>query len=404
MRLKATTIGFLLVATGLSSFALTFGRMQGAAWIGQPLNLVVPVQVETGQTAATLCAQADVFHADSKQDSNRVQVVVDPSVQPDTFSVRISSSALVDGPVVTVYLRTGCDQKNTRRFVLLADYPTEGAAVAPRLTAEALVPVPTIAPVEFAARGKASATATPPALSTKAAAPSPAQPVSKDEPKPGAVPETKVAAKLALEAVAKDPVAKPVRAAATKPAAKTEAAPTPVATPAPAPAPDAMAGPAQGPLLKLDPLEVLADRGQSLESTTTAQAPQQQEQDALRMQQLQNDVKALLEQASKNEASLLLVLQRIEKADSEQVPMSLVYGLAALLAMALAGLAAIWSQRKKSVPWQDEAADASGPVTVAPLVHDGAWHSQPVTASPDTTTATAALKDAQVDVAMIEMD
>ena len=232
MRLKATTIGFLLVATGLSSFALTFGRVQGAAWIGQPLNLVVPVQVDPGQTAASLCAQADVFHADSKQDSNRVQVAVDPSAQPDTFSVRISSSTLVDEPVVTVYLRTGCDQKNTRRFVLLADFPTEGAAVAPRLAAQALAPVPTIEPVESTATAKASAAATSSAVNTRAAEPSPAQPVTKAEPKPGAEPVAKVATKPALEAVAKKPVAKPVPAPAVKPVAKAEATPKPVAAPA----------------------------------------------------------------------------------------------------------------------------------------------------------------------------
>ena len=399
MRLKATTIGFLLVATGLSSFALTFGRVQGAAWIGQPLNLVVPVQVETGQTAASLCAQADVFHADSKQDSNRVQVSVDPSAQPDTFLVRISSSTLVDEPVVTVYLRTGCEQKNTRRFVLLADFPTEGAPVAPRLAAEALAQVPTITPVESAAPAKAStAAATSTALGTKAVDPSAATPASKAEPKPELKPEPKLeakaAAKPAPEAVAKKPVAKP----AAKPAVKAETPPKPVAAPA------AAASPAQkGPRLKLDPLEVLAERVQSLESTSTAQPPQDPGQDAQRMQQLQNDVKALLEQASKNEASLLLMRQRLEKAESEQVPMGLVYGLVALLALALAGLAAMWSQRKKSAPWQDGVADASGPVTVAPLVHEDAWHSQPVTVSP-TTATTAAAKDEQVDVDMIEMD
>jgi pilus assembly protein FimV len=373
MRLKATTIGFLLVATGLSSFALTFGRVQGAAWIGQPLNLVVPVQVDPGQTAASLCAQADVFHADTKQDSNRVQVSVDPSTQPDTFLVRVSSNVLVDEPVVTVYLRTGCEQKNTRRFVLLADFPTEGAPLAPRLAAQALEQVPTIAPVESAAA---------------------AQPVSKAEAKPEPKPEAKAAAKPAPEAVAKKPVAKP----AAKPAVKAEPPPKPAASPAPA----AVASPAQkGPRLKLDPLEVLAERVQSLESTSTAQPPQDQAQDAQRMQQLQNDVRALLEQAGKNEASLLLMRQRLEKAESEQVPMGLVYGLVALLALALAGLAAMWSQRKKSAPWQAGAADASGPVTVAPLVHEDAWHSQPVTVSP---VATAAAKDAEIDVNMIEMD
>lgn len=105
--------------------ALTLGRMQGEAIVGQPLEVAVAVQLDTQESAASLCIDADVFHADARLEPGRVKVSVDASPQPQAATVRISSSTPVDEPIVTVYLKAGCGQKSTRRYVLLADFPSE---------------------------------------------------------------------------------------------------------------------------------------------------------------------------------------------------------------------------------------------------------------------------------------
>ena len=149
MSYKAVTLGLVLAGTALGSAALNLGRARGAAWIGQPLELVVPVQTDPGQTETGLCAEAEVFHGDSRQDGSRVQVQVLGTDQPDTFNLKITSSALIDEPVVSVYVRAGCNQKSSRKFVLLADFPSDNTAAQSRVTTPVAQLVPTVVPTEM---------------------------------------------------------------------------------------------------------------------------------------------------------------------------------------------------------------------------------------------------------------
>ncbi len=127
-RKKILGTGLFLLLIAFGSQALTLGQASSSALIGRSLDMVIPVQMDAGESAASLCFEAEVFHADSRQDPSRVQVLVGPAAQPNMLNVRVVSAAVVDEPVVTVYLRTGCGQKTTRRYVLLADFPSEVAA------------------------------------------------------------------------------------------------------------------------------------------------------------------------------------------------------------------------------------------------------------------------------------
>lgn len=327
MRFKSVAIGCVLTSTVLSAQALTLGRARGAAWIGQPLELVIPVQLDAGQTDGGVCAEADVFHADSRQDPARVRVSAEPTAQPDTFNVRIVSSALIDEPVVTVYLRAGCNQKSSRKYVLLADYPSEASAPLSRVPEPVAPVVPTVSPTTQPpiASSTASSAATTSVPSKEA--PVAAKPVVPTPPKPA----------TERKEVVKAPAAKPVPPAANKPA------PTAATPPKPASA--------GKPRLKLDPLENLTERIKTLESTTVALPPESAASDTARMERLQNDVRALLEQAAKNEASLTAMRERMEKAESERVPMGVVYGLVALIVACLGGLAYLWTRRPKNPVW-----------------------------------------------------
>jgi len=331
MKFKSVAIGCVLACVVLSVHSLTLGRSRGAAWIGQPLELVVQVQLDPGQTDGAVCAEADVFHADSRQDPARIRVSTEPTAQPDTFNVRITSAALVDEPVVTVYLRAGCTQKSSRKYVLLADFPSEGNAPLSRAPEPVAPVVPTVVPASSAGTsGTATSSSTasgesPTALSQNA-------PVAKPEPQRPPKPV------VPRKEVVKEPAAKPVTPAASKPSPPKPAAPPPVKE--------------SKPRLKLDPLENLTERIKTLESTTVALPPENAASDAGRMEQLQNDVRALLEQAAKNEASLTAMRVRMEKAEAERVPMAVVYGLVALIVASLGGLAYLWTRRQRNLVWE----------------------------------------------------
>ena len=126
---------------------MTLGRAGGAVLLGQPLKLSVPIQLESGEAVSALCFDADVFYGDTRQEASRVTVTTDNFPEKQSASVYVTSYANVDEPVVTVYLRVGCEYKSTRRFVLLADLASETVrpapqfAVVPQTVSQTVLPV-----------------------------------------------------------------------------------------------------------------------------------------------------------------------------------------------------------------------------------------------------------------------
>ena len=99
---------------------------------------------------------------------------------------------------------------------------------------------------------------------------------------------------------------------------------------------DAGAPPPAKARLVLDTLEMLSDRVANLESATAEAGKPDLSHDAQKVQTLEADVKALLALAAKNEASLLELKTRLQKAEAERFPNEVVYGLLALLASVVA--------------------------------------------------------------------
>lgn len=315
-----------MLFAALESQALTLGRLRGAAIIGQGLDVSVPVQTDANESLSGLCLNADVFHADTRQDPSRVQVSFDAASPGQPTTVRIRSSVPIDEPVVTVYLSAGCSQKTTRRYVMLADVLSEQApavaAPAPQVPlvtpAEASPPVP-------AAPARSEALAQP-------AANSPAGASAAAVAGPAASPSAQTAAPAA-------PIRRPAPAVRRNPAPARAAAPAPSAQTAGKLSAGRSAGQSR---LKLDPLEVLSDRVATLESST-ANAPAEQaardSREAERLQALENSVKNLLAVATRNEASMADLRARLQQAEADRFSNPLVYGLAALLLLSLAGIA-----------------------------------------------------------------
>lgn len=367
-------LGVLLLGFALQAQALTLGRIRGAAIIGQPLSLIVPVTPDANETVTNLCAEVELFHADARQDPARIQISVEPAAAGQPANLLISSGAVVDEPMVTIYLRAGCAQRISRRYVLLADIASEpqSAAITARI-AQAAATLPTItAP----AAGAAPTIAAPVAAATSTSSAPPSGTGAQSTPTQPAAGAGDSSAPAAAAPRAKRPVQE--RAAARKPPSP----PKPVAKPQPTPPKAATTKPAAAPIvaeklqagrsagqsrLRLDPVELLAERVATLESAA-ASAPAASvgmpAEDAQRIRALEDSVKTLVALASKNENNLLDMRKRLERAESERYANPVVYGLALALLLCLAAIAYLLTRRgagKSAERWWGEAEGAGAP-------------------------------------------
>lgn len=328
-----TGTGLLCLALGCA--AATLGRAQGSVWIGKPLDLAIPVQFADGEDASAACVDADVFHADARQDTSRIRITVEPSGSPQAGVVRIVSSAPVDEPMVTVYLRAGCLQKNSRRYVLLAELPSDVATPAPVPSRLAVVPL--------AARADSPLPAAP-ATSTPQPGTSPARLERKvpqgsgnvQTPQPlQVIPSTPVPVRVSKK------IAPPVSARLARVPGKSR--------------------------LTLDILDLMEERGPTLKSSTELSilptedlqrrseaaalwravnaAPEDILREAGRVQVMQADVDALQTLTAKNQRSLAELGARLQKAEAERYANWLVYVLLAMLLAMVLALVLLWRRR-----------------------------------------------------------
>ena len=311
---RVKIVGIVLLGMAFGAEALTLGRIQGAVLVGQGLNVVVPVQLDAGENAASLCFGAEVFHADIRQDASRVQVRVEAvAQQPDAARVRILSSAVIDEPIVSVNLSTGCGQKTTRRYVLLADPPGSDVARS----------VPTL---------PLSAPAAPPARAANPANPAnPALPAAAD-------PALKGRTTRAAPQKARPKVLNP-RPAAPKVPVASSSMPSEGAPPT--------APPSGQPRLSLDALEFFSDRIANLELAAPVTAPEEVLQSQQKIQQLEASVTTLRALMAKNEASLADLTVRLQVAESSRFSAPLVYALVGLVLACLVALAVLWTRQRR---------------------------------------------------------
>jgi hypothetical protein len=329
---KANIFGVALICVAFSSEALTLGRIRGAALVGQPLDMAVQVQLDPGEDASALCFDADVFHADTRQDPGRVRVVIEAMTPAHTANVRILSAAAIDEPVVTIYLRTGCGQKTTRRYVLLADLPT--SVTAPSL-AVPVVPLP--APGRFL----------------------PASPVIA-----GALLEPSNPAAVTAPAVrAPKPAVQPD---GTNRRSSLKAA---VASPkqTPSDGKNKTARPVARSRLKLDPLELLSDRVANLDAYMTFPPSEDALLNIQKMQALEADVKFLRALSVKSDASLVALNARLQQAESERFPGGWVYALIAMVLACLTAVALLWHRQRRASGGGDDWWSAAGGATPAAM-------------------------------------
>ncbi|MFZ4480451.1 MAG: hypothetical protein ACOYNZ_11235 [Rhodoferax sp.] len=344
MKIRTKIAGLALLCAAFDGGAVSLGRVQGSALLGQPLDVSVQVQMEAGEDVAASCFEAEVFHADARQDARQVRLTVHRPAPAQNAELRVLSSTLVDEPVVSLNVSYGCGQKISRRYVMLTDLPQQAVApAASSVLSSTAVTLPVIR------TDLTPSTATPeiPAASARPSAVAPTTAKSR----------TPAASRSAAGKRAEPPH----RAANRAPAPPKRAASESKLSPA---------RPAAQARLKLDPLEVLSDRIANLDSAMTFAPSEDALLNQQKMKTLELEVKTLRDSAARNERSLADLKARLQQTQVESYPGVVIYGLAALVLLCLLAVAWLWiRQRGRSMGgdqwWSDNGTNQ------LPLAADG---------------------------------
>ncbi len=317
----------------MGSSAVTLGRHSGAALIGQPLDVRVQLLVAPEEDATNQCVSTDVFYGDAQVSAGAVRSTPQRAAGADAqATVRIQSALPVNEPIVTLYVKAGCSNPFTRRYVLLAELTSEPSAASSAATAPAL-----------------AAPARPPAVESLA-------------------PPRAAAPRSEGSAGASGSSSRPSTAAANqanpRPAAPTTRPPSVVRRTAPAPAPaprlqldlvDLDPGIERDPTLRLSQL-MLTEPEASEEARAAAAerwkainaTPEDILRDARKLTTVEAEAAALREAQTRDQTSLAELKSQLAQARDERYSNPLVHALGALLLLALLALLFVWRRKSRS--------------------------------------------------------
>ena len=337
-----TAIGTALWFAASSAHALGFGRVSNTTQLGQPLNFSASVRLETDETLPRECVSAEVVSGDNKLQPGQIRVALEGPADSTERNVRITTSALIDEPVVTVSVTLGCTSKVTRRFVAFVDPPLINLA-------QAAPPAEPPAPERVESQLGPVVTMLQNANAASAAARRPDRP---------AAPRPRAPTRVAARSDTSGPAAR--EAPAPKPARPARAATVPRQ---PAVTPRAPAGPR----LQLETAPTVVARAASAPTATAAPAPavpasaskpedpaDQLAKERQRIQALEEGLASLRGDSQATQKSLAALQARLQQAESERYANPLVYALAwisALLALVVAGLWWRQSRARRSAHW-----------------------------------------------------
>lgn len=137
MRLRHQIILSAIWGLGVAvpAHALSLGAVQGQAFLGTPLDVLIGFVPDPGQTLESSCVEASARFGES---AVPVQV---SALEP--YGIRIHSQQNINEPVVSLHVQAGCTSKMARRYTLLADpAPVQTAAQTPALAGLAPAPAP----------------------------------------------------------------------------------------------------------------------------------------------------------------------------------------------------------------------------------------------------------------------
>ena len=121
-------LALAVTAFSQSAAAFSLGRPRGATVLGQPLEVSVSVQASGDEDLAGLCVAADVYFGESPVEASLVRARLE-QLNGGVSVIRVTVGKPVDEPVVSVYLRTGCQTQSVRKYVLLSEFASEVAPI-----------------------------------------------------------------------------------------------------------------------------------------------------------------------------------------------------------------------------------------------------------------------------------
>ncbi len=350
LRAAPTLITLLAALAAPGANALGFGRVVNATQLGQALNFAAVLNLDGDETLARECVSAEVFSGDNKLQPNQVRVSLEGGGESRERSVRVTSAALIDEPVLTVAVTLGCNSKVTRRFVMFIDPPTvnlaqagpgtDSALLGPQRADSQLAPLLAIVQGAGSASSRASNSAVPgkarnPAAVSRRAGANPGSRPSAGPRDAGSAPRQTAARK---------------EERVRKPAAARLAASPPLA-------PRVASG---GPRLQLETTPTLVARAASAATEGAAPAlppaaasvPDEQALALARERQrivaLEEGLARLRSDSAATNKALAGLQARLKEAESERYANPLVYGLAWLSGLLMLAVAALWWRQARS--------------------------------------------------------
>ena len=340
-----------------AAWSLGVGRPQAASSLGQPLNLLFPVQLSAGESLTPDCVRAEVAAGESPLSASGLHWQVEGD-RGHVTGVRLRSVQRIDEPIVSVQLMLGCPARLTRQYTAFIDPP--GLNAEP-LADAGVPPVPVASPA-LQAQQEAQAARTP----APAAGRLPAQRTSElalaaaATPSVGAAstPERPRRARRAAEA--RPGTVAPARAAAPRDAAESRAARAPQ------------------PRLSLEPAEalpspaVLAAEAAASAASAAAEARAQ----VLAMQKQMADMQAEQRRTLAAMQTLRQELQAAREQGAQRGSPAWVLGLSLLSVALAASSLLLWrsnrmQKREAEQHWladsRQDPHDASGPAPLAPV-------------------------------------
>lgn len=385
--------------------AVGLGRLQTLSSLGQPLHLLFPLTLGSGESLSPDCVIAEVLAGEARLPPGTVRIELEGGSQQSVRALRLRSTQQISEPIVTVNLQLGCPARLVRQYTAFID-PVDSdvpAAVVPAPQAElvrqfspqlqAALATSDARPAELLA---AQPPGSPEAMRLPAAEPSrtagkvtPARSASAVEASrdglesrdaaaspPAAVAPLRSAAKPgeAIKPAEKAPPKSPDRSAARssdksaeRPAArKADEGLSPAAAPMPA----------ATPRLRLEPAEALSDTASASGAAAAASAASAAdmpasavalpESEAERLVRLEQGLKLLQLEQREAEGQLVALRRQLEQARTERYLNPLVYGLAAAVLLLLGLLVLLWRSRQQerlrhASQWWGEAGEGAAP-------------------------------------------
>ena len=347
-KLPKSVVGALLVGVTASTFAVTLGRMRGTAIVGRAFDVTLMAQLGSNERLPGLCVDAEVFFGDNLISPGRVSTALAAGANPGEVLIRVRTSSAVDEPVVTVNVREGCLQKNTRKYVFLAEVLTGKAGDLAVTSGEVTGTAPVLLPLVGGADGNparsaVSASAVPAAAGSfrKRAVPDntgTAKTPDKAADRLGGL-SARLTAKAALESAGKSSRSR-LKLDLLEPGTERE----PILR-------------ASSELLTLpsgDPQQRAS--AAALWQALNAQ-PQEMLRDGQRLKALEMDVARMLTQSRMTDKAVSDLRVQLEQSRSERFSNWLVYTLAALLFLTWLTAAYLWTRNRRehgeerSSPW-----------------------------------------------------